>query len=95
MLLTDARRPARIDTRGALVRLGHQDRTVSDRTLIIEGHSIVRACLRREMSGPYQLQAAIAAVHDDATTAYERAIELCTNGAELDHLSRRRRELRR
>jgi RNA polymerase sigma-70 factor (ECF subfamily) len=69
MLLTEARRPARTDTAGALVRLADQDRSRWNRALITEGHDIVRACLRRDLPGPYQLQAAIAAVHADATTA--------------------------
>ncbi len=69
MLLSDARRPARTASAGSIVRLGEQDRTLWDRTLIDEGHGLVRECLRRDASGPYQLQAAIAAVHTDAPTA--------------------------
>jgi RNA polymerase sigma-70 factor, ECF subfamily len=69
LLLTDARRPARTDGAGALVRLADQDRARWDRALIDEGQAIVRACLRRNQPGPYQLQAAIAAVHSDAATA--------------------------
>jgi RNA polymerase sigma-70 factor (ECF subfamily) len=69
MLLTEARRPARTRNDGSLVRLADQDRTRWDRGLINEGHAIVRACLRRNLPGPYQLQAAIAAVHADAATA--------------------------
>ena len=69
LLLTEARRPARAAADGALVRLGEQDRTLWDHALIDEGHTLVRACLRRNMPGPYQIQAAIAAVHADATTA--------------------------
>ena len=69
MLLTDSRRPARLDAEGGLVRLGDQDRSLWDRSLIEEGQSLVRACLRRDRPGPYQLQAAIAAVHSDAATA--------------------------
>jgi RNA polymerase sigma-70 factor (ECF subfamily) len=71
MLLTDARRLARTDADGELVRLADQDRSRWDRALIVEGHEIVRACLRRNRPGPYQLQAAIAAVHADADTAGE------------------------
>ena len=69
MLLTEARRPARADRDGAMVRLADQDRTLWDRTLIAEGHRLVRACLRRNQPGPFQIQAAIAAVHADAPTA--------------------------
>jgi RNA polymerase sigma-70 factor (ECF subfamily) len=69
MLLTDARRPARTAADGTMVRLADQDRTVWDRQLIAEGHALVRACLRRDQPGPFQIQAAIAAVHDDAPTA--------------------------
>ena len=69
MLLTEARRPARTDASGALVRLPDQDRSLWRRDLVDEGQQIVRACLRRGQPGPYQVQAAIAAVHTDAATA--------------------------
>src|SRR5690606_38849458 len=69
LLLNEARRPARTDATGALVRLADQDRSLWDRTLIEEGHAIVRSCLRRNLPGPYQVQAAIAAVHCDAPDA--------------------------
>jgi RNA polymerase sigma-70 factor (ECF subfamily) len=69
LLLTDARRPARTGPDGSLVRLPDQDRTRWDRAQIDEGHAIVRSCLRRNPPGPYQLQAAMAAVHADAATA--------------------------
>jgi RNA polymerase sigma-70 factor (ECF subfamily) len=71
MLLSEARRPARIAPDGSMVRLADQDRTLWDRMLIKEGHTLVRACLRRNQPGPFQIQAAIAAVHADAdaTTA--------------------------
>jgi RNA polymerase sigma-70 factor (ECF subfamily) len=69
MLLTDARRPARIAADGSMIRLADQDRTRWDRALIDEGHRLVRACLRRNRPGPFQIQAAIAAVHTDAATA--------------------------
>ena len=69
MLLSDARRPARVAPDGSLVRLADQDRTRWDRALIAEGHELVRACLRRDQPGPFQIQAAIAAVHADAPTA--------------------------
>ena len=52
-----------------MIRLADQDRTQWDRTLIAEGHTLVRACLRRGRPGPFQIQAAIAAVHADAATA--------------------------
>jgi RNA polymerase sigma-70 factor (ECF subfamily) len=68
MLLTEARRPARV-TGGELVQLRDQDRGLWDRALIDEGHDLVRACLRRNHPGPYQIQAAINAVHTDAAAA--------------------------
>lgn len=66
LLLTQARRPARLDADRELVPLDEQDRTLWDQGLIAEGHDLVRACLRRNRPGSYQLQAAIAAVHTDA-----------------------------
>ena len=69
MLLARARTPARVDATGALVRLGDQDRSRWDRTLIDEGHAIVRSCLRRAQPGAFQIQAAIQAVHTDAHDA--------------------------
>jgi RNA polymerase sigma-70 factor (ECF subfamily) len=69
MLLAQARRPARATPAGDLIRLADQDRRAWDRDLIAEGHAIVRACLRRGQPGPYQIQAAIQAVHTDAPTA--------------------------
>jgi RNA polymerase sigma-70 factor, ECF subfamily len=69
MLLTDSRRAARTDAHGNLVRLAEQDRARWDPELVAEGQAIVRACLRRDQPGPYQIQAAIAAVHSDAATA--------------------------
>lgn len=84
LLLTDARRPSRVASRGddndastsdavTLVGLDEQDRSLWDRALIAEGHELVRECLRRNASGGaapghYQLLAAIAAVHTDAAT---------------------------
>lgn len=65
LLLTEARRPARVGPDGELVRLPDQDRTLWDAGLVVEGHALVRRCLRRGQPGPYQLQAAIAAVHTD------------------------------
>jgi RNA polymerase sigma-70 factor (ECF subfamily) len=69
MLLTHARRAARITPDGDLVLLSDQDRTRWERALIAEGLALVRGCLRRNQPGPYQLQAAINAVHADAATA--------------------------
>jgi RNA polymerase sigma-70 factor (ECF subfamily) len=65
MLLVDARRPARTSPDGALVRLADQDRGLWNRAAIDEGQAIVRGLLRRDQPGPYQLQAAINAVHSD------------------------------
>nr|WP_280483146.1 RNA polymerase sigma factor [Nocardia cyriacigeorgica] len=69
MLLTEARRPARTDADGTPIALAEQDRRRWDRALIAEGHALVRECLRRNTPGPYQIQAAIHAVHTDAATA--------------------------
>jgi len=71
LLLTESRRASRTAPDGSLVLLGEQDRTRWDRALIDEGQAIVRACLRRDEAGPYQLQAAINAVHADAATVEE------------------------
>jgi len=71
LLLIEARRAARTGPDGTLVRLADQDRSLWDRTLIDEGQALVRACLRRNAPGPYQIQAAINAVHSDAATAAE------------------------
>jgi RNA polymerase sigma factor (sigma-70 family) len=68
LLLTDARRPARTAADGALVPLREQDRTLWRQDLIAEGHDLVRRCLRRNQPGPYQIQAAINAVHTDGPT---------------------------
>jgi RNA polymerase sigma-70 factor (ECF subfamily) len=65
LLLTEARRPARVGPSGDLVTLADQDRSLWNRELIAEGHDLVRRCLRRDRPGPYQLQAAINAVHTD------------------------------
>jgi RNA polymerase sigma-70 factor (ECF subfamily) len=65
LLLTEARRPARVGPTGELVTLAEQDRSLWNRQLIDEGHALVRRCLRRNRPGPYQLQAAINAVHTD------------------------------
>jgi len=68
LLLSESRRASRIRTDGSLALLGEQDRTRWDRALIEEGQGIVRRCLRRNQPGPYQLQAAINAVHADAAS---------------------------
>lgn len=69
VLLIQSRRAARTTSDGALVVLNDQDRARWDRDLIREGQLIVRACLRRNQPGPYQIQAAVNAVHSDAATA--------------------------
>jgi RNA polymerase sigma-70 factor (ECF subfamily) len=69
MLLSEARRPSRTDADGSMIRLADQDRTLWNVELIAQGHALVRACLRRNAPGPFQIQAAIAAVHSDATAA--------------------------
>jgi RNA polymerase sigma-70 factor, ECF subfamily len=66
MLLSESRRPARTTPAGDLVLLADQDRTRWDHALIEEGQTLVRQCLRRNQPGPYQIQAAINAVHSDA-----------------------------
>ena len=68
LLLTESRWTARFADDGAIVLLRDQDRSMWSRALIEEGHAIVRACLRRNQPGPYQIQAAINAVHADAAT---------------------------
>jgi RNA polymerase sigma-70 factor (ECF subfamily) len=69
MLLIEARRPARIGPGGALVTLPDQDRLRWDRALMAEGQGLVRQCLRHNRPGPYQIQAAINAVHSEALTS--------------------------
>jgi RNA polymerase sigma factor (sigma-70 family) len=71
MLLTDARRPARTAADGGLILLESQDRTRWDKALITEGIELVSKALQQGDVGPYQLQAAIAAVHDEAATYAE------------------------
>ncbi len=71
LLLTESRRAARTTPGGSIVLLADQDRALWNRALIEEGQDLVRACLRRNRPGPFQIQAAIAAVHSDATTADE------------------------
>jgi RNA polymerase sigma-70 factor (ECF subfamily) len=69
MLLIESRRPARTTEGGDLLLLADQDRSRWNRELIVEGQAIVRQCLRRNQPGPYQIQAAINAVHSDAPVA--------------------------
>jgi RNA polymerase sigma-70 factor (ECF subfamily) len=66
MLLVESRRATRATPEGALVLLADQDRGLWDWGLVAEGQAIVRRCLRRNRPGPYQIQAAIQAVHSDA-----------------------------
>ncbi|HTW01910.1 MAG TPA: DUF6596 domain-containing protein [Streptosporangiaceae bacterium] len=69
MLLTDARRPARTGPAGELIPMAEQDRSLWNAAQITEGVALVTSALVRGPAGPYQLQAAIAAVHDEAPTA--------------------------
>ena len=69
MLLIESRRPSRTTAAGDFVRLADQDRTRWNETLIAEGQTLVRRCLARNRPGPYQIQAAINAVHSDALEA--------------------------
>ncbi|MES1260936.1 MAG: DUF6596 domain-containing protein, partial [Acidobacteriota bacterium] len=71
MLLTDARRAARGGPQSEIIPLDRQDRGLWDRARIAEGVELIGAALRRGSVGPYQLQAAIAALHDEAPTAAE------------------------
>jgi RNA polymerase sigma-70 factor (ECF subfamily) len=68
LLLSESRRPSRVAVDGSMVRLADQNRTRWDRALINEGHDLVRTCLGRNRPGPFQIQAAIAAVHADAAS---------------------------
>jgi RNA polymerase sigma-70 factor (ECF subfamily) len=71
MLLIESRRATRATADGDLVRLADQDRELWDHALVAEGQAIVRQCLARNQPGPYQIQAAINAVHSDAAAASE------------------------
>jgi RNA polymerase sigma-70 factor (ECF subfamily) len=71
LLLTHARRAARTTATGDLVLLTEQNRQSWDAALIAEGHELVRRCLRRDQPGPYQVQAAINAVHTSASSGTE------------------------
>ncbi|WP_026423541.1 RNA polymerase sigma factor [Actinokineospora inagensis] len=75
VLLTDARRAARV-VDGVLVPLADQDRRRWDHAMIAEGHHLVRWCLRRGAPGPYQIQAAINAVHTDPPTDWTQVVAL-------------------
>jgi RNA polymerase sigma-70 factor (ECF subfamily) len=76
MLLVESRRATRTTRDGDLVLLADQDRSRWDQALVAEGQAIVRACLRRNQPGPYQIQAAINAVHSDAPTDWRQVLEL-------------------
>ncbi len=69
LLLAESRRASRTSATGELVLLADQDRRLWDKVLIAEGHAMVRRCLNLNEAGPYQIQAAIQAVHSDAPTA--------------------------
>ncbi|HWG28468.1 RNA polymerase sigma factor [Actinospica sp.] len=84
MLLTEARRAARTDAEGALVRLADQDRSRWDADLIAQGRAIVRGCLRRDQPGRFQLLAAINAVHTDPVTDWTQILALYDQLARLD-----------
>ncbi|MGC5387275.1 RNA polymerase sigma factor [Micromonospora chalcea] len=87
MLLTEARRPARVSATGELVVLAEQDRSAWDRGLIAEGHALVRACIAAARPpGRYQILAAINAVHTDARDA--RDTDWSQVAALYDHLVR-------
>jgi predicted RNA polymerase sigma factor len=68
MLLTDARRAARSGPAGELIPLDEQDRTLWDRSLVEEGVALITKAMAQGSVGPFQLQAAIAALHDEAKT---------------------------
>ena len=80
MLLVDSRRAARTTADGDLVLLADQARDRWDRALVAEGQALVKECLRRNQRGPYQIQAAIQAVHSDAASAratdWEQIVQL-------------------
>ena len=88
MLLAESRRPARASADGSLVPLSDQDREQWDRRLIAEGQALVRACLRKNAPGPYQIQAAIQAVHSEArsaaTTDWPQIVRLYDHLLEID-----------
>ncbi|MGY1809080.1 RNA polymerase sigma factor [Blastococcus sp. SYSU D00669] len=76
MLLVESRQPARVGADGELVLLPDQDRSRWDAELVAEGQGLVRRCLRRNRPGPYQVQAAIQAVHSEGTTDWRQVVAL-------------------
>ncbi|GAA4837795.1 RNA polymerase sigma factor [Kitasatospora terrestris] len=84
MLLTEARRDARTDRDGGLVRLADQDRSRWNADLVAEGRAIVRSCLRRNRPGRYQILAAINAVHTDPVTDWTQILALYDQLAHFD-----------
>src|SRR3954451_4761790 len=76
MLLVESRQRARIGDDGAPVLLADQDRSRWDAALVAEGQELVRRCLRRNQPGPYQVQAAIQAVHSEGTTDWRQVVQL-------------------
>jgi RNA polymerase sigma-70 factor (ECF subfamily) len=76
MLLVESRRATRTTPDGDLVLLADQDPGRWDRALVAEGQAIVRDCLRRNQPGPYQIQAAINAVHSDPPTDWRQVLQL-------------------
>ncbi len=76
MLLVEARRPARVSPSGELVPLDEQDRSLWSREQTDEGLALVRQLLRRNQPGPYQIQAAINAVHADGPTDWVQVLRL-------------------
>ncbi|SNS59087.1 RNA polymerase, sigma subunit, ECF family [Geodermatophilus saharensis] len=76
LLLVESRRAARVSATGELVPLAEQDRTRWDAALVAEGQELVRRCLRRGAPGPYQVQAAIQAVHSDPPTDWRQVVAL-------------------
>jgi RNA polymerase sigma-70 factor (ECF subfamily) len=80
VLLVESRRAARVSPSGELVPLAEQDRRLWNAALVAEGRDLVRQCLRRNAPGPYQLQAAIQAVHSDPPPDWRQVVAL------YDHL---------
>jgi RNA polymerase sigma-70 factor (ECF subfamily) len=76
ILLLHARHAARMRGDGALVPLAEQDRGLWNASLIAEGQGLVRGCLRRAAPGPYQIQAAIQAVHSEGSTDWRQVLQL-------------------
>ncbi len=76
MVLLESRRPARVSPSGDLVLLADQDHGLWDRELLAEGQELVRRCLRRGRPGPYQIQAAINAVHSEPPTDWRQVVLL-------------------